>query len=157
MNENVLDYIRANHDTYTRQAITGQLLQQGYSQAEIDEAWRLVEQETANPGLRVAQPSIWTMRNFWLSLLGFVLGVSLIIGVVGRIFRGPGGSINNLTQASIISLLLIVIVIIATIINIVSTWQHNRAVSRGLLVGLIVAFGPPFIGWFIIGGICLVG
>jgi hypothetical protein len=45
VDKSVADYIRANRDKYTREAIRDQLLAAGHDQSAIDEAWRAIEAE----------------------------------------------------------------------------------------------------------------
>lgn len=45
MNESILNYIRQNRSTYTREAITGELLKAGYNPAEVEAAWQAIEAE----------------------------------------------------------------------------------------------------------------
>jgi len=43
VNENIINYIRQYRFTYTREAITQQLLKQGYDSAEVETVWQAVE------------------------------------------------------------------------------------------------------------------
>ena len=47
MNPAILRYISANRDTYTREAITRQLIEAGHDPAEIEQAWESIEPKSA--------------------------------------------------------------------------------------------------------------
>lgn len=164
MNEKLVTFIRANQEVYTREALNKHLLNQGYSQEDIDEAWVAIEAEQASlnpPAAQVdntRQGSVWTMGKYWWTALGFFLGIPVVIGIIGRIVRAISiNSADGFFLSLLFSSILVIGVILAGIITTVNLWDKNRAVSRGLLFGLIVFIMPPFISVFIMGGICLAG
>lgn len=157
--EKLLRYIAGNRDTYTRNAITSQLLQQGYSMREIDDAWAILERVTGRSGISNSIPSqenVWRNKMYWFTALGFFPGVPVIIGLISRAFRGK---VNYFAYdpGFALALFMTIIAILACLYAMAVLWNRNRAISRGLLLGLLLFLIPPFIGVFIIYGICTAG
>lgn len=159
MNEKLVNYIRANKGTYTRLALTKQLLEQGYSASDIDEAWDALEEEAATKNLpqdNLPQRSVWGMSDYWFAALGFFLGIPVVIGIISRIFR-YSSNYDAFGFSFTLAVFLIIAALIACVIGIVVLWNTNRAVSRGLLFGFVLFLIPPFVGLIIILGICTAG
>jgi hypothetical protein len=78
------DYIRQNRETYTRDALNQRLLDEGYTEAEIEAAWKLAEQvEPASGGAELlAQPYPEGTRSGTRVSAGFV-ALYIVIIIVG--------------------------------------------------------------------------
>jgi len=144
MSEDILKYIRANWSTYSREAITAELLKQGYSQEDIDNAWKTLSSEGSIPVKR------W---DFWLALLAFYPGVQVVVGLLSLLIKASAGGSNT------ISFVIVSFPVATTIGLLVSVylWQKKPVVAKGLLAGVILSFVIPFVPIFIILGICLSG
>jgi hypothetical protein len=96
VDQSIADYIRANRDKYTREAIRDQLIAAGHDHGAIDEAWHAVEAEATGaqgpPASRVgivAYVVIWylfgglfTLAGATGSGLGWFPPVYLVVGGV---------------------------------------------------------------------------
>ena len=72
MDEQIRDYIRANRDRYTREAIRGQLLAAGHDPARVDAIW---DEAPGMPAGRVQYVSV-------MLILGGIITVLVAIGLL---------------------------------------------------------------------------
>jgi hypothetical protein len=122
-NPDILDYIRANRGTYTREAIERELRDAGHSQEAIDAAWRALPVEgTAAP--LPARSALATVQ-FWLLLF--------VVACVA------------LTVFPLISLFILNAVLSATSGSVDRTWLDSG------LVAILIALGPFLLGYLAIG------
>ncbi len=56
----IIEYIRQNRQTYTREAITSRLVSAGYNPSEVEAAWEVVD-----PVLRDHAPAIAYKAGTW--------------------------------------------------------------------------------------------
>lgn len=166
-NPNLIQYIEQNRAQYTRAAIDKQLLDAGYSQADIDAAWKEIEAREANtpvvppPQAQAPQPAVvpptqprrlLTMPIFWLGLFGVLV---LQYGVAALFI--PATSYENGNSVFVpIAGVLTCGVPIALLIAGSLLLRSNRPLALGLLYGLLV-FDViiPFVGSIILFGICV--
>jgi hypothetical protein len=105
MNPDIIDYIRKNRDDYTREAITQQLLDAGYTAVEVGAAWRVVEGShfrddspgsAEGPDPRYNQ-SIVNKPRFWAIFFGYIaLTYSVVALFVDVTIINPvPGSLGN--------------------------------------------------------------
>lgn len=174
MNQNIPQYIRQNRDTYTREAIDRALVGAGYDPAEVQAAWAAVESEQAIPvppgevGAPGQPKSRWgddtlaepRRRNvastgqFWLTLGGFIaasyIGTSLLVWIITQIPYDSSGAFGLIPLAFYGALQL------GALIAGIAFFNRNPPVAYGFLFGLLtVNILLPFIGFFILFGICL--
>jgi hypothetical protein len=138
----IAEYIRANRDNYTREAIRDQLLAAGHDREAIDAGWRAVEAEATGapqgpPASRVVR------RRFWRWAFGLHAAVLVVIGilslVIGSFAAGSWG--------------LLIILAVALLIGLGISGLVGRGVVHGS--GLTVALVLPAISALLIGGSCL--
>jgi hypothetical protein len=92
------DYIRANRQRYTREAVTEQLRAAGHDSAEIEAAWALVE--GATPSAPPATAGAGTM------LLVLLLGLGYGLAIVAAGFAAfAGGAVTVLMVVYIVAML----------------------------------------------------
>ncbi len=139
--DQMIRYIEVNRNTYTRQAITDQLLARGNKPTDIESAWEYVEaeeQERVKPEKQPRQtgsrnsayppkPKVWKMPQFWLTLFGFVLGVPVLAGLVSAL--AGGNSSNGFTFL----LIFLGLALVGAVIGSIRYQTENRAVARGLV------------------------
>ena len=148
----LVEYIRQNRETYTREAITERLLSSGYEPEAIEEAWRTSTQEKSAPGAR----RFFHRQVFWLAILGAVAICYVIVGglywmvvaMLGFDLLASGAAVYILAGA--IGLLVGLLLAGALLI------EHNRSVALGLalsgLLGLIVV---PVVAAAVFYGLCV--
>jgi hypothetical protein len=140
MDPRIADYIRDNRRRYTKQALTDQLLEAGYSREAIDATWAMLE--TPDPDSTVGE-GFWS--RFWLYLIGanvvVFLGVALLTGMLG----GGGGPI----LAVILGIALAIGALIAWGI-VAATGPAKMGRGTALAVGAII----PLAFALLIGGSC---
>ncbi|HEX7196630.1 MAG TPA: hypothetical protein VF364_07320, partial [Candidatus Limnocylindria bacterium] len=82
MDPKIADFIRANRRTYTREAITQQLLDAGHERAAIDATWAMLDAPDPD---QTAGEGFW--GRFFLMLAGINLAVLLLVGLgTGALF-----------------------------------------------------------------------
>lgn len=147
-NPDILDYIRANRGTYTREAIDRELREAGHSQEAIAAAWGTfpVEREAVAPPSR----KIIATVQFWVLLIGvacialtFLPIISLFI--LNAVISVASGSpertwIDNGVVAILLALAPFLLGYLA--IGIGGWWLRRRdqAAAYGVFGGLLVAF-----------------
>ena len=82
----IADYISANRGTFTREAITQQLLDAGYEQGAIDATWAVLD--TPDPDDVVGE-GFW--GRFWIYLIGINVVALLLVGVLTQMIPNAVG------------------------------------------------------------------
>lgn len=142
MDPRIADYIRDNRRRYTKQALTDQLLEAGYSREAIDATWAILETPDRDA---TAGPGFW--NRFWLFLVGanvvVFLAVLLLSGMLSALAGGGG---------ILAAILAIVMAIGALIAWAIVAATHPTTLGRGtaLSIGVIV----PLVFALLIGGSC---
>ena len=119
----VLDYIRANRGTYTREAIERELREAGHDQEAIDAAWRAFPPEEASAPLPTRQ--VVATVQFWALLI--------VVACVA------------LTVLPLLSLF-----IVNAIISLASTSGGPDFLDSGL-AAILIALAPFLLGYLAIG------
>ena len=134
MNPEILRYITANRDWYTREAITRRLIDAGHDPAEIEQAWELIDPRSAGDLPRD--------RPFWRY---FTLGVAVVYGLTFLVYAlGSGLGIG----------------IILGVFLALGAWISIRMVNpreadaMGAASGMLIAALIPFMFLVVIAGLC---
>ncbi len=133
MNPEILRYIRSNRDTYTREAITRQLIAAGHDPAEIEQAWESIEPRSE--GMLPRDRTFW--RYFFI-YVGVLYGLTFVVYALG---------IGEL--AIILGIFLLLGAMIST-----RMVRSSTAVAKGAASGLLIAVLVPFVFLVIIAGLC---
>lgn len=172
MNPELVRYIRENRATYTREAISQRLLDAGHAAADVETAWRVVEEEIAREEVaagvapvgalqapraaapaRRSMPSSLRSPRFWGVLIAYVIAVYMISGVVAAVTAD--GPLEGVPGLIVFGLLWVV-----GLVGAISMRARDRITSSALLAGIIAIIFLPvalaFISIVIIAGICLV-
>lgn len=163
LNQAIISYIREHVSTYTREAITQELLKAGFEQAEIEATWQAFLTDTPQSEVEAVKqvpPNVSTAvarqrpgLRFWMTVVGYGLVVIFLAGLL--IFW------NHLDVA-------IAFLIIATLAGIVSAnimFNMNpgekRAISITLMATLsllfVISVVFPFVILVIVAGLCVIG
>ena len=138
MNPEILRYIRSNRDTYTREAITRQLIAAGHDPAEIERAWESIE-PTSQGGLP-------RDRTFWRY---FTIGVVALYGLTFLVYALRFANMVMLPYLIILGVFLLLGAL--TSLRLV---RASRAVVNGAASGMLIAVLIPFVPLVIIAGLC---
>jgi hypothetical protein len=174
VNQNIPNYIRQNRDIYTQEAIDRALVDAGYDPADIQAAWAAIESEqaTSRPldqsGIPAQPASRWgddtlaepRRRNvastgqFWLTLGGFIAASYVVTGLLWWIIlQIPYDSRGGF---DVLPLAFYGVLQLGALIAGIAFFNRNPPVAYGFLFGLLtVNILLPFIGFFILFGICL--
>jgi hypothetical protein len=128
MNPEILRYIAANRDTYTREAITRQLIQAGHNPAEIDRACESIE---PRPESRLPRD-----RTFWRYFFIYVVAMYGLTFLVCALRLGIGTLV-------ILGVFLLLEAWIS-IRMVPASPAVARAVAKGAASGLLIAVLIPF-------------
>lgn len=162
----IIQYIQQTRSTYTREAITNQLVAAGYPPPEIEAAWATVE--GADPAAFaqlapnvdydavVAPRSAPVARSgvFWLTVIGFILISYLIPGALMYVGVISGESLGGplIITALIVFFLLQIAGLVAGLLGL----GRNRPLAIGLLIGLLMTdVVIPFVVGCGVLGICV--
>jgi hypothetical protein len=156
MNNNVVEYIRANRYIYTREAIDERLRAEGYTEDEIEDGWRQMPPLQPAPGQPV-RASGWGSRGTLVGLSVFLVIVGIIVlGLTDLALGLSGGSPASGTWCALLAF-----VNLGSLILFVALMEGgNRLVrekgwSLGKLTGLVVAVA--IVWYLIVVGTCLNG
>ena len=150
MNQQILRYITANRDTYTREAITRQLIARGHDPAEIEQAWESIEPRSEG---RLPRD-----RTFWRY---FTLGVAVVYGLTFLVYalRLRDEALGDEAFANIWSTIFGVFLLLGAWTSIRmarSSTAVATAVAKGAVSGLLIAVLIVFVPLVIIAGLCSV-
>jgi hypothetical protein len=170
MDEQIIEYIRQHQDTYTREAITTQLVTAGYDQADIEAAFKQVDSDGTDDfagvdkSKRKSQMSDSKSKQapmtWWDSKgLGFLLFVISVPAITAipltfhiELYRaGINGSLFALTSAALVILGLFLPSLLKS-----TAPQFGTGVKYALLTLFVVFIVLPFIALVVITGICIV-
>ena len=140
MDPRIADFIAEHRGTYTREAITQQLLDAGYSREAIDATWKVLD--TPDPD-DTAGEAFWP--RFFLILVGINAAVIAVVGLTT-------GAFFSSERLGYIGILLVAMAIGALI-----AWGIVAAVgpSRlGRTTATVIGVAIPLIFALLIGGAC---
>jgi hypothetical protein len=164
MNE-IDDYLRANRDAYTREALTKRLVESGHAPDDVDMAWVRIEALDAKtppgPALPRGRPGLGTI----ILIIAVVIGYGYI-GLIGTFGIGfvayygnyaPDGSATTVVNP--VATVLLVVYVAAMLVGLgVSIRRLWRAPSLGRGAGAIgTAFGVAVLVLIGINGACIAG
>ena len=139
MDMRIADYIHANRERYTREAVTQQLEQAGHDRQAIDAAWREIEAEGPPAETKGKNLSLYVWILYWL-------GAGMIAALIVIEFVGAGAGFVGFFAGWLIAYLLL-------------AYVPARAVARARPTGtggvLAVIVGVPVLVILIGGGICV--
>ncbi len=141
MNPEILRYITANRDTYTREAITRQLIERGHDPAEIERAWESIEPRS--------EGGLPRDHTFWRY---FTIGVVALYGLTFLVYALLLG-----TEFVLFAIILGVFLLLGawtSILLVRSSTAVATAVAKGAASGLLIAALIPFVFLVIIAGLC---
>jgi hypothetical protein len=137
----IAEFISKQRGTYTREAITQQLLDAGYSREAIDATWAALE--TPDPD---SPPDTGFWGRFWWMLIGVNVVVLLAIGLLT-------GLLTNLEQGAVLLVVLAVVLAIGALIAwgiVAATGPDKMSRTGSTIVGLTI----PLVIALLIGGGC---
>jgi hypothetical protein len=137
----IADYIAANRKRYTREAITQQLTDAGYSQESIAATWAALD--APDPDSR---PDTGFWGRFWWMLIGVNLAVLLGVGLLTGLFA-------NLEQGGFLLAILAVLLAIGALISwgiVAATSPDKMSRTGSTIIGITI----PLIFALLIGGTC---
>lgn len=133
MNE-IEEYIRANRQRYTRDAVTERLRAAGHDPAEIEAAWAVVEGATASAPPPTAGPGTMLLAL----LLGLGYGLAILAAGFAAFF---GGAVTVLMIAYIVAMLAGGIWSIRRVIRAPSLGEGASAIALAAGVSVVVFIG----------------
>ena len=158
----IVEYIKQNRDTYTREAITERLLASGYKPEDVEAAWQAAEQ-AAFSGSASTDNTLPTSKDdsvvrnpvFWLSMLGLTaVAYGLAYVIYSIIFSGdasPLGTDGGLALTITAGGLVVAALVVGFLVL-----HKNKALGMGLLIGaLISGVVAPFAAVALLYGVCL--
>ncbi len=134
INPEILRYITANRDTYTREVITRRLIEAGHDPAEIELVWESIEPRSEG---RLPRD-----RTFWRYFTVYVValyGLTFLVYALGL----------GMDIAMFLGLSLVVGAWVS-----IRTVRTSPAVVTGAASGLLIAALVPFVLLVIIAGLC---
>ena len=140
MDEQITEYIRANWDRYTREAIRDQLIAAGHDARAVDGA--LAGLEGARAGARADLEGRRTFGRWALAL-----HVAAVVAVFVAIVALKG------TTSIGVALIGCVVLAVAMVVG----WAISSLIGRALLPGpgLVMALAVPAVSAIVLGGACL--
>jgi hypothetical protein len=157
MNDPALEYIRANRNTYTREAITQVLLDAGHAPDAVAAAWQVVDEEDARSqsalqaqgiqGGGAAPPGQGRFPSSVVALLIliFIVGLLLVL-LTDLMFALRGDSWIVVLLANVGSLIVFVGLVVAAGRLLKRQWPVGKVMATVLLAALV---------WYlIVAGIC---
>lgn len=140
MDPRIAQYIRDYSDKYTREALTQQLLDVGYTREAIDATWAAIEKEGRDD---TAGQGFW--GRFFLILVGINVAVIVLIGLGTGAFFAPE------------RLGLLVIAAVALTIGALIAWGIVALVGptrMGRTTAMVIGVAIPLVFALLIGGSC---
>jgi hypothetical protein len=140
MDPNIADFIRANRRTYTREAITQQLLDAGYDRAAIDATFAALEAPDPD---QTAGEGFW--GRFFLILVGINVAVLLLVGLgTGALF-----SPERILLLGVLAVVLAIFALIAWGI-VAATGPTKMGRTTATVIGVVI----PLAFALMVGGAC---
>ncbi len=142
MDPRIADYIRANRKTFTRQAITDQLVAAGHDRAEVQRTWAALEAPDPDA---VAGEGFW--GRFALIVIGINVAVLVVIGLLT-------GALQNAAAGGLVFLVIFAIVLgIGALLSwgiVAATGPAKLSRTTALVLGIAI----PSVVALLLGGSC---
>lgn len=140
MDQRIADYIRDHRGTYTREALTQQLLDAGYTREAIDATWAALD--TPDPD-DTAGEGFW--GRFFLILVGINVAVIVLVGL-------GTGSLFAPERVGLLGILAVALAIGALIAwGIVALLGPTK---MGRATAMVIGIAIPLVFALLIGGTC---
>jgi hypothetical protein len=155
MNQEIIEYIRANRDMYTREAINQELLDAGHSPEDIAAGWQALEEEDTLTQVQATTPPprrrVGGLVALWILLLiiGFVIVAltNLGLGLSNGSQQWFNAKYNIINAVNIGSLIVGLGLLIATVQLLGKGWPMGRIVA--------LVFVSALVWYTIVLGTCL--
>lgn len=141
----IREYIRANRERYTREAIDAKLKASDYPASDIDAAWQsLRDEDERGSGDPAPGPERRSFRSWFLP---YVIVLNLAVFSLFAFFSDLGGFLA----------ILAVVLLLGALIGYaaVSRTGAGRRAAQGITAGLAVALLVPFLITVVIAGVCI--
>jgi hypothetical protein len=147
MDPRIADYIRANRDRYTREAIRDQLIAAGHAPADVDRAWEELSRpesgwEMPNAASARAPSGGLAVYVYLIYLVGLLAAVALAIAFFSSSQRGYA---------------VVFLVVYAVIGLLAARWLAGSAQPQSGVGWASMLIGVPIIFLLLFGGSCLAG
>ena len=142
MDPNIAEYIRANSEKYTKEAIRDQLLAAGHTPDAIDETWRALE---AEPLAEVPGTTAGKVRTGWAIVLYAAGLLSLLVAAVSALVQ------PNSSRVFFILFLVLYAVAGYFVVRWIARWRPLTGFGQ-LLVAIFVL---PVMFFLVVFGSCL--
>lgn len=166
----IIEYIRQNRQTYTREAITSQLVTTGYDPADVEAAWEAVDSGVPAPpsgyaGATGLSGGSWDSGSpeksrpqrlasspaFWGYMVGFILLSYILPG--GLFWLGASNSDGLIVNIAIGMFLLLQL---GALVGGVVSLSRNRPRGVGLMTGVLMTLVVlPICAFAVFFGLCL--
>jgi hypothetical protein len=156
------DYLRANRDAFTREALTRRLIDEGHDPAEVEAAWARIQDGDGDAVAPISGPPRRPGIGTFLLMGAVVVGYGYVgaFGVFGILFSGyyrstgPGNGGNNA-----VAMVLIAVYVVAMLVGLAYSLRRlYRAPSLrvgGAAIGS--AFAMAVVVLIGINGACIAG
>jgi hypothetical protein len=145
MVERIVEYIQLNRATYTRDAITQKLIDEGYNEHDIEAAWRIVEDANVEHRNPVERP-VYKRWEFW------VIVVSVVAVVYWTVYLGFYSGLVDKNLCQLAAWLIVGLQIVLLVISFGNRF-HRKILSKGIIYGLV--FADLIVPIFLLLGSCL--
>jgi hypothetical protein len=154
------EYLRANRDQFTREALTRRLVEQGHDPADVEAAWARIKggDAVARPGPVVppGRPGIGTFLLIGLVVVGY--GYVTFLGFAGigfMAYYGPIPAASPNPAATILSVVYATAMIVGLGYSIRRLYRAPSLAAGGSAIG--AAFGIAALILIGINGACIAG
>jgi hypothetical protein len=153
------DYLRANRDAFTREALTRRLVDEGHDPAAVDAAWArldVADDERPHPGPPIGRPGIGTFLLMGLAVVGY--GYVASFGVFGILFLAyyPSSASGGSNPMGTILIAVYIVAMVVGLAYSVRRLYRAPSLARGgwafgpaLAISVVVLIG--------INGACIAG
>ena len=149
MNEELVTYIRDHRTTYTREALTAELVSAGHAAADIEAAWAQMESEDAAAASK--GPTGWVVADERPYVRGAGALLALVVVVLGYLGSVAWFAVSRVSSSGIVVLLYSVAMLVAGVFVV---RRISRASSAGVVFGSFLLAIALYVG---LAGACIVG
>jgi predicted RND superfamily exporter protein len=127
----IIDYIRANRDTYTREAIVKQLREAGHSIQDIEAAWQVVERQAVESKVR------YHVSGYALGCYVVTLIALLLVGALAMYFTFAFWGELAAILVTLVSVVAAVGMIWIASVLLKRKWPVSRAMAVTVAIALV--------------------